>query len=78
MARYHRLRIWHLAIEIIGLVQEDLPHLRGEADLRDQIKRSSRSMATNIAEGSERRTDREFRHFLDIARGSAVELVPRP
>ncbi len=74
MARHHQFRIWPLALEIIKLAQEDLQRLRGEADLRDQIKRSSRSIAANIAEGAGRRTDRDFRHFLSIARGSVAEL----
>ncbi len=74
MARHHQFRIWPLALAIITLAHEDLQRLRGEADLRNQIKRSSRSIAANIAEGAGRRTDRDFRYFLSIARGSVAEL----
>lgn len=75
MARYHSLRIWKLAIEIVKETQLDISSLKGEADLRDQMKRSSRSIVANICEGSEQRTDKEYKHFLVIARGSAAELL---
>ena len=45
-----------------------------EFGLKAQMRRSSVSICTNIAEGSGRRGDREFRRFLDIALGSAFEL----
>ena len=42
-------------------------------DLRKQIRRSSASIMSNIAEGQGRRTDRDFAHFLNIALGSVAE-----
>jgi four helix bundle protein len=42
--------------------------------LRDQMKRASISIMANIAEGHGRRTRSEFANFLNISRGSAVEL----
>ena len=41
--------------------------------LRDQIRRSSLSVLSNIAEGYGRQSDQEFHRFLCIARGSAAE-----
>ena len=75
MARYHSLRVWKLALEIVKQTHLDIKSLRGEADLRDQMKRASKSVVANICEGAERRTDKEYRHFLSIARGSASELM---
>ena len=42
--------------------------------LRDQIRRSAVSIASNLAEGDERETDKESIRFFYIAKGSLAEL----
>jgi len=60
-----------LASSIYRLTQEG-PWAR-DFGLRDQIRRASVSIASNIAEGYARDSELEFCRFLAIARGSANE-----
>jgi four helix bundle protein len=46
--------------------------------LRDQIRRAAVSTMSNIAEGFERGTRKEFVQFLNIAKGSDGEVCPQP
>src|SRR4051812_5266235 len=57
---------------IYTITDSDL--FRRDFDLARQIRRSSVSISSNIAEGFERNTDKEFIHFLFIAKGSAGEV----
>jgi four helix bundle protein len=43
-------------------------------DLVRQIRRASVSISSNIAEGFERNTDKEFIYFLFVAKASAGEV----
>lgn len=42
--------------------------------LADQLQRASVSIASNIAEGASRESEKEFAHFLQISLGSAYEV----
>ena len=42
---------------------------------KDQITRSALSVASNIAEGMEKESDKEEARFIEISKGSAAELI---
>jgi four helix bundle protein len=42
--------------------------------MQDQVQRSALSVPSNVAEGYERDSDKEFVRFLNIAKGSSGEL----
>ena len=42
---------------------------------KDQITRSALSVASNIAEGMEKDSDKEKVRYIEIAKGSAAELI---
>ncbi|MBC7525423.1 MAG: four helix bundle protein [Flavobacterium sp.] len=57
----------------IYLVTEN-PSFKKDFDLVRQIRRASISISSNIAEGFERNTDKEFIYFLYVAKASAGEV----
>jgi four helix bundle protein len=61
-----------LVREVYGVCTVD--RLQREFSLRDQICRAAVSAMTNIAEGFARKGDKEFAHFLGMAKGSAAEV----
>jgi four helix bundle protein len=73
---FKELMVWQqakdLAVMVYRLSKEGA--LGRDFGLRDQIRRSVVSIASNIAEGDERDTDKEAVHFFYIAKGSLAEL----
>jgi four helix bundle protein len=77
MGRSTELRIVE---EVLGFTVELYEATRVLPDeerfgLQSQMRRSAVSIGSNIAEGSFRGSDKDFRRFLDIAAGSAAELA---
>jgi len=62
-----------LAVTIYKITSENKAFER-DLGLRDQMRRSSVRVASNIAEGDERDTDKESVRFFYIAKGSLAEL----
>lgn len=72
---YQDLEVWKLSIDLaeeVYRVADRLP-TRERTVLTDQLRRAVISIALNIAEGTARTTNKEFRRFVDIARGSLRE-----
>lgn len=74
--RFEDIKAWQAARDLVSVVYRVSGRGRFERDfgLRDQIRRASVSVMSNIAEGFERGSDREFCRFLYIAKGSAGEV----
>jgi four helix bundle protein len=74
MARFTNLNVWHQARTLLRMVSDATHVMRAEGDLKSQMRRAAISVVSNISEGSERGSDREFRRFLAIANASAAEV----
>jgi len=74
--RFEEIQAWQKAREVTQNVYSisNTEKFAKDFSLRDQIKRASVSIMANIAEGHGRRTSTEFANFLNIARGSAIEV----
>ena len=76
ITRFEDLMSWQKARELNRLVYKISKNGNFAKDfgLRDQIRRASVSVMSNIAEGFERGGDREFVQFLSTAKGSCGEV----
>jgi four helix bundle protein len=72
MARYHNLRVYHLALAQITDVAGLTPRF---ADLGNQMRRAAVSVVSNLAEGAGRGSDPDFARCVRIARGSNDEIA---
>jgi len=73
---YRDLRVWKTAVELaleVYRITESFPQSE-RFGLTSQLRRAAVSIASNIAEGHGRSSRGEFRNFLSIARGSAIEV----
>ena len=68
--RFEDLEIWQEARRLNLLVYRALEKCT-DYSFRDQMRRASLSVMNNISEGFERRTVKDFAHFLDLAKASA-------
>lgn len=73
MTTFEDLEVWRrgcqLAVDVCVATSDSR-----EYALRDQMQRSAISIPSNIAEGSERDSDKDFIRFLRYSKGSCGEL----
>lgn len=74
--RFEELIAWQEARALTRAIYEgsDTQSFSKDYGLRDQIRRASVSIMSNIAEGFERGGRPEFHHFLVVAKGSCAEV----
>jgi four helix bundle protein len=70
---FEDLEVWQRSRALVREVYRNTETFK-DWSLRDQMRRASVSIASNIAEGAERNANTEFAHFIGIAKGSAAEL----
>ena len=73
---FEDLVVWQKAIAFVKQVYliTDEGELKRDFGLKDQLRRAAVSIPTNIAEGFERSSRKEYLLFLNIAKGSSGEV----
>ncbi len=74
--RFRNFQVYQNALEaykFIVTITRGIP--REHEHLRDQIRRAALSVALNIAEGSGKSSDRDFKRYLGNAIGSTNEVA---
>ncbi len=76
VSRFEELQAWQKGRELAHLVYAltRKPDFAADRALREQVRRASIWVVANIAEGFERRSDKELTQFLYNARGSSAEV----
>jgi four helix bundle protein len=64
---------WHKAQDYAEMIYDTTDHIK-DYSLKDQIRRAVLSISSNIAEGFDRQSNKEFVRFLYIAIGSCSEV----
>ncbi len=74
--RFEEILAWQKARELVRETYRvcGITPFSRDFGLRDQICRAAVSSMTNIAEGFGRKSSKDFAHFLDVARGSTLEV----
>jgi len=75
--RFEKLTVWSDARQFVSFVYKTTENFpaRENFGLTNQIRRSAVSIALNIAEGSTKGSDADFKRFLKMAQGSVNETV---
>ncbi|MEW6740129.1 MAG: four helix bundle protein [Nitrospirota bacterium] len=74
---FRELKVWQRAKDLAVYVCKvtNSGAFSKDFGLRDQIRRAAISIASNIAEGDERDTNKDSVRFLYISKGSLAELL---
>ncbi len=77
MFNFEKLDVWQKAIDFADLVYNctrDFP-ADERFGLTNQMRRAAVSISSNIAEGTSRMSQTDFRRFIEIATGSVFEVI---
>jgi four helix bundle protein len=71
--KFENLLVWQRSVLLTKKIYFHF-HLLDDFGFRNQITKASVSISNNIAEGFDRKSDREFKRFLSISLGSLSEV----
>lgn len=71
--RFEELEVWKRSAKLSAEIYKELRNLK-DFGFKDQITRSGLSISSNVAEGFERDSDKQYLNFLSYAKGSCGEL----
>ena len=77
MFNFEKLDVWQKAIDFADLIYKETRVFPSEErfGLKNQLRRASVSISSNIAEGSSRSSKNDFARFAEIAAGPVFETV---
>ncbi|MBL0313119.1 MAG: four helix bundle protein [Holophagaceae bacterium] len=77
MQRFTELKVWQrsqgLVLKVYAITTSKFPSDE-RFGLTSQLRRAAVSIPCNIAEGSKRRTNKDYAHFLNMAEASLTEV----
>lgn len=73
VVKFEDLVVWKESMWLVSEIYKALKNCR-DFGFRDQIQRSAVSIPSNIAEGFDRQSNKEFIQYLHIAKGSCSEV----
>lgn len=76
MRNFKKLLIWQVGMEIVDKVYDIIPLLPDveKYGMKSQMTRSATAIPSNIAEGSAKRSQKDYLRYVEIALGSTFEL----
>ncbi len=75
MSHFTDLRVFQQARQNLKDIAHICNRIQQFGDIKNQAQRSAISVVSNIAEGAGNNSNKQFIHFLGIARGSNNELL---
>jgi four helix bundle protein len=77
MFNFEKLEVWQKAIDLADLVYKHTRQFPPDErfGLTNQMRRAAVSISSNIAEGTSRMSQSDFRRFVEIATGSVFEVI---
>jgi len=74
---FEKLIVWQKAVELVELVYGQTKSFPSDERyaLTDQLHRAVVSIPSNIAEGNGRSSNKDYAHFIAMARGSLYEVM---